>query len=194
MVESELTPTKAMFDSLARLYKQGQLLLLDADRIMGDNGWETKTTTVFEGLSYSLSSPDKWYVRWAGRFYFPVKSEEKEPVVQRIPFISVHFAADHDTKLDEPLASAGWLLYSKTMELKEAQKSYNYWMCKYWFWSERHDKLENWRKSGPSRWQKNLKGTETFAIPLYDIKSSEKLEKLVVDRLLGRYQAANDNP
>lgn len=194
MVESELAPTKAMFDSLARLYKQGQLLLLDADRIMGDNGWETKTTTVFGGYSYSLSSPDKWYIRWAGRFYFPVKSEEKEPVVQRIPFISVHFAADHDTKLDEPLASAGWLLYSKPMELKEAQKSYNYWMCKYWFWGECHDKLEDWRKSGPSKWQKNLKGTETFAIPLYDITSSEKLEKLVVDRLLGRYQAANDNP
>ncbi len=194
MVESELAPTKAMFDSLARLYKQGQLLLLDAGRIMGNNGWETKTATVFEGLSYSLSSPDKWYIRWAGRFYFPVKSEEKEPLVQRIPFISVHFAADHDTKLDEPLASAGWLLYSKPVELKEAQKSYNYWMCKYWFWGERHDKLEDWRKSGPSKWQKNLKGTETSAIPLYDITSSEKLEKLVVDRLLGRYQAANDNP
>lgn len=194
MVESELAPTKAMFDSLARLYKQGQLLLLDADRIMGDNGWETKTTTVFEGLSYSLSSPDKWYIRWAGRFYFPVKSEEKEPIVQRIPFISVHFAADHDTKLDEPLASAGWLLYSKPMELKEAQKSHNYWMCKYWFWGERHEELRDWRKSGPSKWQKNLKGTETFAIPLYDITSSEKLEKLVVDCLLGRYQSASDNP
>lgn len=194
MIESELTPTKAMFDSLARLYKQGQLLLLDADRIMGDNGWETKTTTIFEGLSYSLSSPDKWYIRWAGRFYFPVKSEEEEPLVQRIPFISIHFAADHDTKLDEPLASAGWLLYSKPMEVKEAQKSYNYWMCKYWFYGEAHDKLEGWRKSGQSKWQKNLKGTETFATPLYDITSSEKLEKLVVERLLSRYQAASDNP
>ena len=84
MIKTELTETKAMFDSLAKLYKQGQLLLLDADRVMGERGWETKTTTVFQGLSYSLSSPDKWYVRWAGRFYYPVKSAEDEPMVLRI--------------------------------------------------------------------------------------------------------------
>ena len=194
MIEPELTPTKAMFDSLAKLYKQGQLLLLDADRIMGDHGWETKTTTVFQGLSYSLNSPDKWYIRWAGRFYYPVKSEEEEPIVQRIPFISVHFAADHDTDLDEPVASAGWLLYSKQMTVKEAQNIQEYWMCKYWFYGEPKNKTEVWRRTGQSKSQKNLKGTETFAVPLYSVTSREKLEKLVVDPLLSKYQASGDNP
>jgi hypothetical protein len=184
--------TKAMFESLTRLYKQGQLLLLDADRIMGERGWETKTTTVFEGLSYSLSSPDKWYIRWAGRFYYPVKEEEKEPVIQRIPFISIHFAADHDTELDEPLASAGWLLYSKTMDLKEAQKNCSYWMCKYWFWGEPKTEINGWRKTGQSSSQKYLQGTESFALPLYNIKSGEILERLVVNRLLERYPVSNE--
>jgi hypothetical protein len=193
MSQIESSPTRAMFESLAKLYKQGQLLLLDADRIMGENGWETKTTTIFEGLSYSLSSPDKWYIRWAGRFYFPVKSEEEEPKVQRIPFISAHFAADHDTKLDEPVASAGWLHYHNRMNLKEAQKSCEYWMCKYWFWGEPHDSWTNWRKTGTSKNQKNLKGTETFIVPLYSITSQEKLRELVVDPLLIKYSTVSDN-
>jgi hypothetical protein len=193
MSQVELSPTRAMFDSLTRLYKQGQLLLLDADLMMGENGWETKTTTIFEGLSYSLSSPDKWYIRWAGRFYFPVKSEEDEPKVQRIPFVSVHFTADHDTKLDEPVASAGWLCYQNLMTLKEAQKSYEYWMCKYWFWGEPHDSWENWRKTGPSKYQRNLLSTETFIVPLYSITSREKLQEFIVSPLLSKYSTAYDN-
>ncbi|MFC1962909.1 hypothetical protein ACFLWB_02800 [Chloroflexota bacterium] len=194
MIKSELTPTKDMFDSLAKLYKQGQLLLLDADRIMGERGWETKTTTVFQGLSYSLNSPDKWYIRWAARFYYPVKSAEDEPMVQHIPFISVHFKADHDTELDEPVASAGWLLYAKQMTIKEAQSSQAYWMCKYWFYGEPQNKTEGWRKTGQSHMQKNLKGTETFAVALYSITSREKLEKLVIDTLFSKYQVPSDNP
>lgn len=194
MANAESTPTKAMFNALSNLYKQGQLLLLDADRIMGEHGWETKTTTVFQGLSYSLNSPDKWYVRWAGRFYYPVKSQETEPLVQRIPFISVHFAADHDTKLDEPVASAGWLHYSNPMTVEQAQTSQQYWMCKYWFYGEPKGKSDEWRKTGQSKEQKNLKGTDTFAIPLYSINSRDSLEKLVVDPLLGKFQAASDNP
>lgn len=193
MVDRERYPTKAMFESLARLYKQGQLLLLDADRIMGERGWETKTTTIFEGLSYSLGSPDKWYIRWAGRFYYPVKSGEEEIRIDKIPFVSVHFAADHDTQLDEPIASAGWLLYSKRMDIKEAQKNCSYWMCKYWFWGEPKNGFEGWRTTSGEKWQ-NLTGTETFAVPLYEIKSSSILEDIVIKPLLDRYSPSEAGP
>ncbi len=192
MTQYDLSPTEAMFDSLKRLYKQGQLLLVDADLLMGEKGWETETNYIFEGLSYSLNSPDKWYVRWAGRFYHPAEAGENDLKIQRIPFISVHFAADHDTELDEPVASAGWLHYQSPMNLKEAQKSCRYWMCKYWFWGEEHDSWKGWKKTGQSTQQKNLKGTETFAVPLYSITSREILIELVLNPLLEKYSTASD--
>jgi hypothetical protein len=44
--------------------------------------------------------------------------------------------------------------------------------------------LEGWRKTGQSQWYENLKGSETLAVPLYQITSSEKLKELVIDPLL----------
>ena len=70
------------------------------------------------------------------------------------------------------------------MTLSEANQTYDYWMCKYWFIGEPHDTLEGWRKTGQSRWYENLKGSETFSVPLYNITSSEKLKQLVIGPLL----------
>ncbi|GAI22555.1 unnamed protein product, partial [marine sediment metagenome] len=39
MIETRGSPTKALFESLAKLYKQGQLLLMDSDRLMGEQSW-----------------------------------------------------------------------------------------------------------------------------------------------------------
>ena len=57
-------------------------------------------------------------------------------------------------------------------------------MCKYWFVGRPHDTLKDWRKTGQSQWYENLKGSETFTVPLYQITSSEKLKRLVIDPLL----------
>jgi hypothetical protein len=57
-------------------------------------------------------------------------------------------------------------------------------MCKYWFVGKPHDTLKGWRKTGQSQWYENLKGSETFTVPLYQITSSEKLKELVIDPLL----------
>jgi len=184
MAEMQETPTKAMFDCLLKLYKQGQLLLMDADRLMGEHGWEPMHTTATAGLSNSLNSPERWYARWAMRFYMPTIVDKNEQKIDQLLFVSIHFAADHDTKLDEPIVSAGRLIYEKPMTLKEANQSYDYWMCKYWFYSKPHDTLEGWRKTGQSRWYENLKSSETFIVPLYNITSSEKLEELVINRLV----------
>lgn len=184
MAEANKGPTKAMFDCLAKLYKQGQLLLMDSDRLMGEHGWEPMSTTAPAELSNSLNSPERWYARWAVRFYMPQMTNKNEPKINRILFVSIHFAEDHDTKLDEPVVSAGRLIYEKPMSLKVADRNYGYYMCKYWFWGQAHDTLEGWRKTGQSKFSENLKGSDTFIVPLYDITSSKKLEELVINPLL----------
>lgn len=188
MNETKKSATKALFDSLAKLYKQGQLLLMDSDRLMGEGGWAPMHNTALAELSYSMNAPQRWFARWAMRFYMPAMTEGKELLINRVLFVSIHFASDVNTGLetsvDEPLICAGRLIYEKPMTLSEANQTYDYWMCKYWFISEPHDTLEGWRKTGQSRWYENLKGSETFSVPLYNITSSDKLEQLVIDPLL----------
>ena len=69
MAERKDAPAKTLFDCLAKLYRQGQLLLMDADRLMGERCWEPGHTSAPAGLSNALNSPDRWYARWAVRFY-----------------------------------------------------------------------------------------------------------------------------
>lgn len=63
MTKTQDNPTKALFDCLSKLYKQGQLLLMDADRLMGEQDWEPMHTTAPAGFSNSLNSPERWYAR-----------------------------------------------------------------------------------------------------------------------------------
>lgn len=180
--------TRELFDNLQKLYRQGQLLLMDADKFMGEEGWVPMHTYGIAELSYSINSPHKWFARWAMRFYMPSGIEEEEARVDRILFISIHFASDIktglQTEVNDPLVCAGRLIYDTPMTPKEATKNYGYWMCKYWFIAEPRDTLKGWRKTGQSQWFENLKGSETFAVPLYEITSSEKLKELVIDPLL----------
>jgi hypothetical protein len=187
MSKTSKSPTKALFDSLAKLYKQGQLLLMDSDRLMGDRGWTPMHNNAIAELSYSMNTPQRWYARWAMRFYIPTATEAKEQLIDRMLFVSIHFASDlgtgMETNVDDPLVCAGRLLYEKPMTDKEAGQTYGYWMCKYWFVGRPHDTLEGWRKTGQSQWYENLRGCETFAVPLYNITSSEKLKEFVIDPL-----------
>lgn len=183
-MKAEGSPTKVMFDSLVKLYKQGQLLLLDADRLMGEREWMPMDTTGPAEFSNLLNLPERWYARWAVRFYGPEILEEKGGMTDRLLFISIHFASDHDTDVDQPVVSAGRLLYDKAVNKKTADDSYAYWICKAYFWGEPHETLEGWKYLDRPRFAKYVKRIEAFTVPLYDITSREKLEKLVVDRLL----------
>ena len=116
--------------------------------------------------------------------------EGEEGAIDRLLFVSIHFASDHDTNVDEPIVSAGRLLYGKPMSVKTAGDNYDYWMCKYWFYGKRHETLKGWRQTELSRWYENLKGSETFKVSLYHITSSEKLKELVIDPLLAVEQQA----
>ena len=103
--------TQTLFDCLSELYKQGQLLLMDADRLMGERGWEPRHTSAPAGFSTLLNSPHRWYARWACRFYMPAVAEGEEATIDRLFFVSIHFASDLNTALEtevgDPLVSAG---------------------------------------------------------------------------------------
>ena len=184
MSENKDNPTKTLFECLNKLYKQGQLLLMDADRLMGERGWTPMHNMAPASLSYTLNLPERWYARWIQRFYMPATSEKEEPFIDKILFISIHFTSDGGTNVDEPVIAAGRIFYEQKMNEKTAQKNYDYYMCKYWHMGESHDHLEGWRKTTGSKYSKNLKGSETFAIPLYEIKSGNDLEKFVIEPLI----------
>ena len=188
MDKNEETSTRMLFENLTRLYKQSQLLLMDADRLLGERGWEPTNTTAPSGFSYSLNAPERWYARWAVRFYAPATLESIESTIDQILFVSIHFASDQkaslSTDIDEPMISAGRLKYKKPMTAKTASKNYDYYMCKYWFLGKPHPELTNWRQTVGSKFSENLEGSETFVVPLYDVTSSEKLKELVIDPLL----------
>ncbi|MFH1141585.1 MAG: hypothetical protein V1724_08020, partial [Chloroflexota bacterium] len=150
------------------------------DRLMGERGWEPMHTTAPAELSNSLNSPERWYARWAGRFYWP----EEESKTDQLLFVSIHFASDHDTDVGEPVVSAGRLLYDEAMNRETAGNSYEYWMCKSCFWGKRHKTLEDWQHWDRPGYIRNLKCIETFRVPLYQITSNEKLKELVIGRLL----------
>ena len=107
MTETKRSKAKALFETLAKLYKQGQLLLMDSDRIMGERGWIPLHNNAIAELSYSMNAPQRWFARWAMRFYIPAATEAKEPLVNRILFVSIHFASDigssMETSVDDPL-------------------------------------------------------------------------------------------
>lgn len=188
MADNKRTPTRILFENLTRLYKQSQLLLMDADRLLGERGWEPTNTTAPSGFSYSLNAPERWYARWAVRFYVPATQESNEPSIDQVLFVSIHFASDQKaglpTDIDEPMISAGRLKYKKPMTAKTASKNYDYYMCKYWFLGEPHPELQGWRRTVGSKFSENLEGSETFVVSLYDVTSSEKLKELVIDPLL----------
>ena len=185
---NEEISTKALFENLTRLYKQSQLLLMDADRLMGESGWESTNIVAPSGFSYSLNTPERWYARWAVRFYTPTTPESNDPTIDQVLFVSIHFASDQKgslpTDVDEPVVSAGRLKYKEPMTAKTASKNYDYYMCKYWFFGEPHPALEGWRRTIGSKFSENLEGSETFVVPLFSVTSSERLRELVINPLL----------
>ena len=183
--ETRADTTKMMFDSLETLYRQGQSLLMDADRVMDERGWEPRGTDGPAEFSRALSLPERWYARWAVRFYWRALREGQEAAIARIFYVGIHFASDDDITIEEPSVSAGRLSYGSPMSVKQADHSYEYWMCKYWWYlTNPHQSREGWRQGGQSPDVENLKRTEAFAVPLYDITSRDKLEMLVIDPLL----------
>ena len=128
------SPTKKLFDCLRNLYRQAQQLLLDSDRLLGDRGWEPVGGTEPAEFSYSITAPDKWYARWAARFYLPqstLEAEIDERSVVAMLFVSTQFTSDQDAQVDEPVVSAGYVLFTERLTRDQARKAWgnSYWLA-----------------------------------------------------------------
>lgn len=182
-------PTKKLFDCLRSLYRQAQQLLLDSDRLLGDRGWEPVGGMGPAEFSYSITTPDKWFARWAARFYLPqstTEAETDECSVVAMLFVSVQFTSDHDTDVDEPVVSAGYILFSERLTRDQARKAWRnfYWLCKSGLWGKPMPDAPGWRELNPSKWIQLSQSIRAFTVPLYSIISSDALKELVIDKLL----------
>jgi len=182
--------TEILFESLRQLFRQTSQLLMDSDRIMGERGWDPTVTTVTAEYSGLLASSDRWFPRWAFRFYIPSKpSEESEDKIDTLKLVSVHFTSDHDTKVDEALLVAGFIKYLEPLKREKILKGYGYWLCKSWFWGNKGKTFETWHTFKHDYYYKDImKGVTTFALPLNEITSAEVLEQRVIGRLFEETQ------
>lgn len=188
------SPTTKLFDCLRNLYCQAQQLLLDSDRLLGDYGWEPVGGTGPSEFSYSIRAPDKWFARWATRFYLPQSTTEEkasERSVACMLFVSTQFTSDHDTEVDEPVVSAGYLLFAKRLTRDQARKEWrnSYWLCKSGLWGELIPNGSGWRQCNLSRFIQSSQYVRAFTVPLYSITSSEALKEFVIDKLVSALPA-----
>jgi len=161
---------------------------MDSDRIMGERGWVPTTSTVtaeYSGLPYAS---DRWFPRWAFRFYIPQEPEgEYEELIDSLKLVSVHFTSDHDTQVDDPLLVAGYVQCREPVKRKQVMRpyqAYGYWLCKCWFYGSNKTSGGAWRIWVPRKFFKDIiQVVATFALPLYDITNSEVLEQKVINRL-----------
>lgn len=182
-------PTKKLFDCLRHLYRQAQQLLLDSDRLLGDRGWESVAVIGPAEYSYSITTPDKWFARWASRFYLPqytVEADADERSVVAMLFVSTQFTSDYDTDVDEPVVSAGYVLFSEQLTRNQALKAWrnSYWLCKSGLWGEAVPDATDWREWDPSKFIQYSQCVRAFTLPLYSITSVEVLKELVIDKLV----------
>ncbi|MDO8530568.1 MAG: hypothetical protein Q7T26_00125 [Dehalococcoidia bacterium] len=178
------SPTKSLFVTLKSLYVQAQQLLLDSDRLMDEQGWQSVNTYAPQGFSYLLNAPERWFARWAVRFYEP-PSVSGDDLVKELKFVSVHFASDQDTEVEDPLLVAGMHVFQSAMPRERARESYEYWLCKSWFWDwgKTERTVGTWHQWNPSKPVPAANCVKSFAVPLYEIKSSKELKELVIDKL-----------
>ena len=178
--------TETLFDSLRHLFKQTSQLLMDSDRIMGDRGWDPTVSNVTAEYSGLPASSDRWFPRWAFRFYAPSKpSDESEDKIDTLKLVSVHFTSDHDTEVRESLLVAGYIKYLEPLKRDKVLKNgYGYWLCKSWFWGNKEKTFEKWHTWAHGNYYRDLmQSISTFALPLYEITSAEVLEQKVINRL-----------
>lgn len=190
--EAKTSPTKALFDSLRQLYSQSSQLLLDCDRLMGERGWESASNTnnMTAGLSGLPTLTDKWFPRYAFRYYILSQQEgESENLIDTLKFVSTHFTSSGHTQINEPLLVAGNIKYCTPFKRKQVlantnYKVYAYWFCHSWFWGKSGKSYEVWYAHEPEKHYVNIvESSASFALPLYEITSSQILEQRVIKRL-----------
>lgn len=165
-----------LINQIKNLYKEISLVLQTADKLMEDHKWKPKAGNTAVTWSYHLAYPDWWIPQDIFRFYF------KEGYEHILPFISVIlFDRDNETKLSEPLISAGYFDYG----IGNTITTWEYW------YSHFHIKQDNFKDDGelapillndPEKY--TFKNAYSLAKPLMQIYNSQSLLDEIVKPLL----------
>jgi hypothetical protein len=101
-------------------------------------------------------------------------------------FVSTQLASDNDTDVEEPVISAGYLLFNERLTRDQARKAWgnSYWLCKSGLWGKPINDPIGWGQWDPSKWIQLSQLVRTFTAPLYSITSSDAPKELVIDKLI----------
>jgi hypothetical protein len=174
--------TKKLFNALRSLYQQSSQLLLDADRLMGERDYTPINNYSTTELSYSISNPDRWFARWAFRYYIPIDFEKNGDEVNHLYYVSIQFDSDSDTNVEDSYVTGGKIFFKSPQSKEQAAKFKDYWICKSWEWG--NSKYNNEFKEHISSYARETEKIWCFKVDLFDIDSPETLEKKVIDVLM----------
>lgn len=171
-----------------KLYGQVSLLLQTADEQMEMKGWEAYNSTAMYGMSKILSDPKRWFPNYLFRFY------EHDDCENIVVYISILLDDDiygrYETKLSEPLITAGFFDYGKGKEADE----WEYWYAKWYGFHREIDKddgtIYEAEKNWKTKWEEKLndkfdfESYKCFGYPLISITSAVEIESKIINKLL----------
>jgi hypothetical protein len=181
MIEDDGRNMLGAIQQVRRLMVDVSKMLLEADAMMGQAGWEQRAgSTAMAGMAYSIHSPRNWIPHQIFRFY-------RHPDVKlAIPCVSVLLeSADTKPKLLEPHVSGLLMQYETEEAMPEGSALY---------------RTATWHLYVPNRmddgslmsiepraiWPKDsdAKKMTSFAVPLVSVRNRDALKEVVISPLL----------
>lgn len=172
-------------------YRQVSLLLQDADRLMGERGWEcSHGSRAIHGETGSLQSTQKWIPDVVFRFY--VSSEEHPHTLAHISIL----VSDLESKFrnfTEPRLSAGFWAWDSTVSAERIRNRKGLWDYHWARTNGFNDPLHNGDVCAQPRetWSAedqaadpHFLGEWSFGYPLVQFGSAEDLGRAIVVPLL----------
>lgn len=170
--------TLAALGEVRRFFGEISKMLLAADAMMRDAGWEQRNgSTATAGNAFSIHSPQYWMPSKLFRFYRCDASN------LLIPCVSVILGSD-EKNLDEPLVCGAVVEY-ETNNLPVGTQLYGISTWHLWVPDRKDDGSTNCiepRALWPT--ETGAKKMTSFALPLMVIKESSSLRELVIEPVL----------
>ena len=180
MSDSDNESIATLLREMRTFHQQISLLLLQADKLMKDNGWQAERSVAKSG-SNSVEQPERWMPGLIFRYY---RSERHKRLLGFISVILLH--PDHDDPLHKPLISAGWYEYDNAA--KEWWPDFGALHV----WAGEENDLDSGALAvldlvadgWSERDRQGAVKAVSFALPLLAIRNTQDLKEKIVDRLL----------
>ena len=158
------------FNYVRTFYREVAQMMDDMIELMNKEGWEVQSSSITDGLSYSLDLPDQW-----GAYYI-YKNFSNKKFDEYFKGILIFF---DETMNDFPISIVCGCVHEP---IKSIDKFALYWLCK----NNRESlkKLTGEVIELETEYEKKRIKGEVFALPLAMIKSREDLKEKIVKKLL----------